>query len=63
MTDHLPTPRLTLGHTTLAVRDLDRMVAFYVDVLGFHVTNRARRHPGSPTWCSCRRTRPPITRS
>jgi len=33
-------PRLTLGHSTLAARDLDRLVAFYVDVLGFHVTNR-----------------------
>ena len=35
-------PRLILGHTTLAVRDIDVMVAFYTDVLGFHVTNRGR---------------------
>jgi len=33
-------PRLTLGHTTKAVRDLDAMVAFYTEVLGFEVTNR-----------------------
>ena len=33
-------PRLTLGHSTLAARDLDGLVAFYCDVLGFHVTNR-----------------------
>ena len=40
MTEKKPTPRLTLGHTTLAARDLDRLSAFYCDVLGFHVTNR-----------------------
>jgi len=33
-------PRLTLGHSTLAARDLDGLVAFYCDVLGFHVSNR-----------------------
>lgn len=33
-------PRLTLGHSTLAARDLDELAAFYCDVLGFHVTNR-----------------------
>jgi len=33
-------PRLTLGHSTLAARDLDRLSRFYCDVLGFHVTNR-----------------------
>jgi catechol 2,3-dioxygenase len=33
-------PRLLLSHATIAVRDLDAMVAFYRDVLGFHVTNR-----------------------
>jgi catechol-2,3-dioxygenase len=32
-------PRLTLGHATLAARDLDRLSSFYCDVLGFHVTN------------------------
>lgn len=38
--------RLRLAHATLAVRDLDRMVAFYSDVLGFHVTNRGEPVPG-----------------
>ena len=33
-------PRLTLGHTTLAARDLDRLSAFYCDVRGFRGTNR-----------------------
>ncbi len=41
-----PSPRLTLGHATLAVRDLDAMVAFYTDVLGFLVTNRGEPAPG-----------------
>lgn len=36
----MSTPRLTLGHSTLAARDLDRLSSFYCDVLGFHVTNR-----------------------
>lgn len=40
-------PRLTLGHSTLAVRDLDAQVAFYRDVLGFHVTDRGEPAPGS----------------
>ncbi len=34
------TPRLTLSHSTIAARELDRLVDFYCDVLGFHVTNR-----------------------
>jgi catechol-2,3-dioxygenase len=33
-------PRLTLGHVTLAAKDLDRLSAFYCDVLGFQITNR-----------------------
>ena len=37
---------LRLAHATLAVRDLDRMVAFYGDVLGFLVTNRGEPVPG-----------------
>ena len=40
-------PRLILGHTTLVARDLDRMIAFYCDVLGFHVTNRGPVPDGS----------------
>lgn len=40
-------PRLTLGHTTLAARDLDRLVAFYRDALGFLVTNRGHVPDGS----------------
>ena len=43
---HPTTPRRTLGHATLAVRDIDRMVAFYTVVLGFHVTNRGVPVPG-----------------
>jgi catechol 2,3-dioxygenase len=39
-------PRLSLGHATLAVRDLDRMVAYYTEVLGFVVTNRGEPVPG-----------------
>lgn len=46
MSDTHPAPRLTLGHATLAARDLDLMVAFYCDVLGFHVTNRGEPAPG-----------------
>ena len=33
-------PRLALGHSTLAARDLDALVSFYCDALGFEVTNR-----------------------
>ncbi|MGH1492064.1 MAG: VOC family protein [Acidimicrobiales bacterium] len=33
-------PRLSLSHATLAVKDLDAMLNFYCDVLGFAVTNR-----------------------
>jgi catechol 2,3-dioxygenase-like lactoylglutathione lyase family enzyme len=38
--EKMSTPRLTLGHSTLAARDLDRLSTFYCDVLGFHVTHR-----------------------
>lgn len=40
-------PRLTLGHATLAARDLDRLSAFYRDVLGFEITNRGSAGPDS----------------
>ncbi len=33
-------PRLVVGHSTLAARDLDALCRFYCDVLGFEVTNR-----------------------
>lgn len=33
-------PKLKLAHTARAVRDMDRMVAFYRDVLGFHLNDR-----------------------
>jgi len=41
------TPRLTLSHRTLAARDLDRLSAFYCDVLGFRVTNRGPAPDGA----------------
>lgn len=37
---------LQLAHVTVAARDMDRMVAFYTDVLGFLVTNRGEPVPG-----------------
>ncbi len=43
-----PAPGLALAHTTLAVTDLDRMVDFYCDVLGFRVTNRGAPTPDGP---------------
>ncbi|MEM1332697.1 MAG: VOC family protein [Actinomycetota bacterium] len=33
-------PALRLSHTTMSVTDLESMLAFYTEVLGFHVTNR-----------------------
>lgn len=47
MPDETTAPRLTLNHATIAVEDLDEMVAFYCDVLGFHVTNRGGPGDGS----------------
>jgi catechol 2,3-dioxygenase len=41
-----PTFRLRLGHATVAARDLDAMVTFYTEVLGFLVTNRGEPVPG-----------------
>ena len=40
------TPRLKLSHVTLAVRDIDRMVTFYTEVLGFEVSDRGEPLPG-----------------
>jgi catechol-2,3-dioxygenase len=45
--DTRPRPALTLGHVTLAVQDIDRMVDFYCDTLGFHVTNRGEAPDGA----------------
>ena len=45
MTDDAAAPALSLSHATMAVRDLDVMVDFYSDVLGFHVTNRGCPRP------------------
>lgn len=41
-----PASQLRLSHFTIAARDLDAMVAFYCDVLGFLVTNRGEPVPG-----------------
>jgi len=41
------TPRLTLAHTTLAAVNLDELLDFYCNVLGFHVTNRGDVPGGS----------------
>ncbi len=41
-------PRLTLAHTTVAVRDLDTMLDFYGRVLGFQVTDRGSPAPDAP---------------
>jgi catechol 2,3-dioxygenase len=41
-----PSLHLRLAHATLAARDLEQMVAFYTEVLGFHVTNRGEPVPG-----------------
>jgi catechol-2,3-dioxygenase len=40
MTKNIITPQLTFSHVTRAVRDMDRMVSFYRDVLGFLVNDR-----------------------
>ncbi|MEZ5573826.1 MAG: VOC family protein [Halioglobus sp.] len=42
MSEHVPHPRLRLGHSTLLARDLDAMLTFYCNALGFHVTNRGK---------------------
>lgn len=40
MTSTRQRPRLAMGHSTLAARDLDALLGWYCDVLGFEVTNR-----------------------
>jgi catechol 2,3-dioxygenase len=39
-------PGVTIGHVHLRTADIDRVRAFYVDVLGFDVTAEARDVPG-----------------
>jgi len=39
-------PGLTIGHVHLRTADIDRVRAFYVDVLGFDVVMEARGVPG-----------------
>jgi catechol 2,3-dioxygenase len=39
-------PRITIGHIHLRTADIDRVRAFYVDVLGFDVVMEARDVPG-----------------
>lgn len=47
-----PQTRLTLSHTTVAVRDLDAMLDFYCGVLGFAVTNRGEVGEGEMAFIS-----------
>jgi catechol-2,3-dioxygenase len=46
------TGRLSLSHATVAVRDLDAMLDFYCDVLGFAVTNRGTVGEGEMAFIS-----------
>ncbi|MEY3617521.1 MAG: hypothetical protein RL726_219 [Actinomycetota bacterium] len=41
-----PSFRLRLGHCTIPARDLENLVTFYTEVLGFYVTNRGEPIPG-----------------
>ncbi|MEZ5599043.1 MAG: VOC family protein [Pseudomonadales bacterium] len=40
MTSSNTSPKLTLSHATMSVNEFETTLAFYRDVLGFHVTNR-----------------------
>ncbi|WP_322894096.1 MULTISPECIES: VOC family protein [unclassified Yoonia] len=68
----MPAPAATrIGHVHLRVADLDRAIAFYAHVLGFHVTQRYgtgaaflaagdyHHHIGLNTWESLGATPPP----
>ena len=46
------TPRLSLSHATVAVRDLDPMLDFYCGVLGFSITNRGTVGEGEMAFIS-----------
>lgn len=48
----LSSPRLSLSHATVAVRDLGAMLDFYCDVLGFAVTNRGEVGEGEMAFIS-----------
>lgn len=52
MPDRSTRPRLLLSHSTLAARDLDALIAFYCDVLGFHVTDRGPAGEGEIAFLS-----------
>ena len=39
-------PRVRIGHAHLRCADIDRVRAFYVDILGFHVVTERRGVPG-----------------
>src|ERR687884_1458864 len=39
-------PGVTIGHVHLRTADIDRVRAFYVDLLGFEVTGEGREVPG-----------------
>jgi catechol 2,3-dioxygenase len=65
-------PRVRIGHVHLKVANLDRALAFYVGILGFHVTQRYgaqaaflaaggyHHHIGLNTWESKDGTPPPL---
>ena len=36
---------LATNHTSFSVSDLDRSIAFFTEVLGFEIVNRAHRDP------------------
>ena len=40
--------KLSWSHTVINVRDLDQMLAFYTNVLGFEISDRGPLGPGAP---------------
>ena len=50
----MPTrPNLRIGHVAIFVRDLDKMRAFYTDILGFTVTDEGPHPVASIQMISC----------